>query len=40
MISECKNSLNWKKEDIVKEFFKLIPDFGYEDVGRYLDEKM
>lgn len=35
-----KNSLSWNKEDIVKEFFKLIPDFGHKETGKYLDSKM
>jgi len=39
-IISLKNSLKWTKEDIVKEFFKLLPDFNYEDKKKYLDEKM
>ena len=30
----------WKKEQIVEEFFKLLPNFEYEDKKRYLDGKM
>ena len=33
-------NLSWSKEDIVKEFFKLIPDFGHKETGKYLDGKM
>jgi FlaA1/EpsC-like NDP-sugar epimerase len=39
-IEDFKNSLSWKKEDIVKEFFKMIPDFGHKETGEYLDGKM
>jgi FlaA1/EpsC-like NDP-sugar epimerase len=39
-MQEFKQRLQWSKEDIVKEFFKLIPNFEYEDKGKYLDGKM
>ncbi len=39
-IQGFKTRLHWNKEDIVKEFFKLIPTFEYEDKKKYLDEKM
>ena len=39
-IKGYKESLSWNKEEIVKEFFKLIPDFGHKETGKYLDEKM
>ena len=39
-IKEYKNNLSWTKEDIVKEFFKMIPDFGHKETGKYLDGKM
>lgn len=29
-----------KKENIVKEFLKMIPDFGHKETGRYLDGTM
>ncbi len=35
-----KTRLQWSKEDIVDEFFKLLPDFAYEDKKKYLDGKM
>jgi len=37
---ELKDNLLWNKEDIVEEFFKLIPDFGHKETGKYLDGKM
>ena len=39
-IKAYKEDLAWNKEDIVKEFFKLIPDFGHKETGKYLDGKM
>ena len=39
-IKNYKSNLSWSKEDIVKEFFKLIPDFGHKETGKYLDGKM
>ena len=39
-IKKYKQNLTWTKDDIVREFFKLIPNFGYKDTGKYLDGKM
>ena len=39
-IEKMKQKLTWSKEEIVKEFFKLLPNFEYEDKKKYLDEKM
>ena len=39
-INNMKQSLSWKKDDILREFFKLISDFRYKETGRYLDGKM
>ncbi len=39
-IKNYKENLSWTKEDILKEFFKLIPDFGHKETGKYLDGKM
>ena len=39
-INKKKLSLLWSKDDIVKEFYKLIPDFGHKETGKYLDGKM
>lgn len=30
----------WTKEQVVKLFFKMIPDFGHKETGKYLDGKM
>ena len=39
-MQDYKENLSWNKEEIVKEFFKLIPDFGHKETGKYLDGKM
>ena len=39
-IKTYKLNLSWNKEQIVKEFFTLIPDFGHKETGKYLDGKM
>jgi FlaA1/EpsC-like NDP-sugar epimerase len=39
-ISQLKSSMDWDKKSIINEFFKMIPGFGYNDNGKYLDGKM
>jgi len=39
-VESYKEALKWKKEDIVKEFFSVLPNFEYEDKKKYLDGKM
>ena len=39
-IRNLKSNLSWKKNDIIKEFFTMIPDFGHKETGKYLDGKM
>jgi len=39
-IKTFKQNLSWTKEDIVKEFYTMIPDFGHKETGKYLDGKM
>ena len=39
-IAGLKRDLAWTKEDIVGLFFKMIPDFGHKETGKYLDSKM
>lgn len=30
----------WKKEDLVKLYFDLLPDFAHKETGKYLDGRM
>lgn len=39
-IESLLNSHVWSKEQIVKLFFEMIPDFGHKETGKYLDGKM
>ncbi|WP_299609123.1 UDP-N-acetylglucosamine 4,6-dehydratase [uncultured Aquimarina sp.] len=39
-IQSFKKNKKWEKEDIVDLFFKMIPDFGHKETGKYLDSKM
>lgn len=39
-IKTFKQNLSWEKEGIVEEFFRMIPDFGHKETGKYLDGKM
>jgi len=39
-ITQMKADREWSKEDIVKLFFSMIPDFGHKETGKYLDSKM
>ena len=39
-ISQMKERKAWSKEQILDIFFKMIPDFGHKETGKYLDSKM
>lgn len=39
-IDDKKNSGSWTKEEIVDLFYKMTPDFGHKETGKYLDGKM
>ncbi len=39
-INALKDKKAWTKEQIVDLFFKMIPDFGHKETGKYLDGKM
>ncbi len=39
-IKQMKIRSYWEKQEIVDLFFEMIPDFGYEEKGKYLDAKM
>lgn len=40
VIDKMKINKQWNKEQIVDLFFKMIPDFGHKETGKYLDAKM
>jgi len=39
-INDMKKKQEWNKEQIVELFYKMIPDFGHKETGKYLDGKM
>ena len=39
-INKMKARGSWEKQEIVDLFFEMIPDFGFEEKGRFLDSKM
>ncbi len=39
-IINLKENKAWTKEEIVKLFFRMIPDFGHKETGKYLDGRM
>ncbi len=39
-IADMKGERSWTKEQIVKLFFTMLPDFGHKETGKYLDSKM
>jgi FlaA1/EpsC-like NDP-sugar epimerase len=39
-IDNMKREKLWSKEQIIALFFKMIPDFGHKETGKYLDSKM
>jgi hypothetical protein len=30
----------WSKENIVKLYFSLLPEFAHKETGKYLDQRM
>lgn len=39
-IHKMLDKKEWKKEEIVKLFFKMLPNFGHKETGKYLDGRM
>ena len=39
-IKEIKNSSSWRREEIVRLFHEMIPDFGHKETGKFLDQRM
>ncbi|CAM1341390.1 UDP-N-acetylglucosamine 4,6-dehydratase [Tenacibaculum amylolyticum] len=40
VINELREKKSWSKEEIVKLFHEMLPNFGHKEVGIYLDSKM
>ena len=39
-IKEIKNSCTWSREEFVKLFHEMIPNFGHKETGKFLDQRM
>lgn len=39
-IAKMKDDKSWERDEIVRLFHEMIPDFGYLDKGKFLDSKM
>jgi len=39
-IAKLKQDQAWTKDEIVELFFKMLPEFGHKETGKYLDSKM
>ena len=39
-IEALRNKGTWTKDDIVKLYFGLLPEFGHKETGKYLDQRM
>jgi len=39
-IETLRSKGNWCKEDIIKLYFDLLPDFSHKETGKYLDQRM
>jgi hypothetical protein len=39
-IGDMLDKKEWSKEEIVKLFFKMIPNFEHKETGKYLDGRM
>ncbi|WP_304063986.1 UDP-N-acetylglucosamine 4,6-dehydratase [Pedobacter glucosidilyticus] len=39
-IAKLREQAYWSKEDLVKLFHEIIPEFGHKETGKYLDAKM
>jgi len=39
-IAKLKQDQAWTKDEIVKLFFKMLPEFGHKETDKYLDGKM
>ena len=39
-IEALRNKGTWTKDDIVKLYFGLLPEFAHKETGKYLDQRM
>ena len=39
-IEELREKGTWNKDDIIKLYFGLLPEFAHKETGKYLDQRM
>ncbi len=39
-VVQLRKNRSWTKDEIVRLFFKMLPDFAHKETGKYLDQKM
>ena len=39
-IETLRDNETWTKDDIVKLYFDLLPEFAHKETGKYLDKRM
>ena len=39
-IEDLRKQATWTKDDIVKLYFELLPEFAHKETGKYLDQRM
>ena len=39
-IQKHRDRGQWSKDDIIKLYFKLLPEFAHKETGKYLDQRM
>ena len=39
-INALRDKETWKKDDIIKLYYNLLPEFSHKETGKYLDQKM
>ena len=39
-VESLRDQIVWNKEDIVKLYFDLLPEFAHKETGKYLDQRM
>jgi FlaA1/EpsC-like NDP-sugar epimerase len=39
-IEQLRDAGRWTKDDLVRLFFEILPEFGHKETGKYLDQRM
>ena len=39
-VEALREKCAWSKDDIVKLYFDLLPEFAHKETGKYLDQRM